>query len=213
TKSDSDLLRDSVVRAIQTSICGGCCYTTAELSVVELRSWQRNPEAENAVGEKVDRMLKRMMTPFDLAEWTVGNPLDLRLRHGRGAEAPVPTFYLSFGLQRLLLTVCAEDLESKDSSVLWAATWHVLLMAGISALLEMLGTFHHEIEHRSSASSAQAFLREFIVDLEEYFDFELLPAYRLDFDALKRVEGIDDDFKRLQERIAVLSQDRIIEET
>ena len=208
-----DYLHDLVVRAVQASVCGGYCSVLPDVSVSELRHWQTSPTEERTTGAKLSVAFAKIMGPQLTNEWAMEEPSSFRLRHGRGAEPLIPTFYFSFALQRLLFTPSAADLESQDTSLLWTVGWHLLLMTGISALLEMLGTFHHEMEHRSTATSAQAFLKEFLVDIEEYFDFDLLPVYRLDFDALKKVEGIDNDFERLRERVASLGQERIIEES
>ncbi len=208
----SDHIRDLVLRAVQTSICAGCCSMMPDVSVSELQSWQASPVEETDIDRKLNKVIMGLVDPEPTRLWALSEPSAFRLRHGRGAEPLIPTFYFSFGLQRLLFTPCAPDLESQSSSTLWVVGWHLLLMTGVSALLEMLNTFHHEMENRPTAVSAQEFLKEFMTDLEEYFDFELLPVYRLDFDALKRVEGIDNDFERLRERVNALGQDRIIEE-
>jgi len=207
----SSQICDLAVRAVQASLCGGCCWMMPDVAISELRNWQASPAVESDIERKLNEAIVRLMGPEQTHQWAMAQASAFRLRHGRGAESLIPTFYFSFGLQRLLFTPCGADLESCDDSILWVVGWHLLLMTGISALLEMLSTFHHEMERRPTAVSAQAFLKEFILDLEEYFDFELLPAYRLDFDALKNIEGIDGDFERLQERVSALSQDLIIE--
>ena len=206
-------LSDLVVRAVQASICGGCCSVISDVSASELRRWQANPAGETAIDNKLNQAIIGLIDPEPTRQWATAEPSAFRLHHGRGAEPLIPTFYFSFGVQRLVFTPSAPDLESRDASILWVIGWHLLLMTGISALLEMLGTFHNEMEHRPTAVSAQAFLKEFLVDLEEYFDFDLLSVYRLEFDALKKVEGIDSDFDRLRERVTALGQERIIEES
>jgi len=207
-----DRMRDLVVRAVQASVCGGYCSVMPNITVSELRQWQGDPFGKESIGRKLNHEFSRLLGQLTMHEWAIAEPQSFRLEHGRGAEPAIPTFYFSFGPRRLAFTPSAADLESQYTSILWTAGWHILLMTGISALLEMLGAFHHEMERRSTATGAQEFLKEFLVDIEEYFDFDLLPVYRLDFDALKKVECIDDDFERLRERVTALGQERIIEE-
>jgi hypothetical protein len=208
-----DEVRDLVVRAVQASVCGGYCSIMSNITASEFRCWQGDPFDEKRTSEHLRQEFVKILGPIITHEWALAEPASFRLHHGRGAEPLIPTFYFSFGPQRILFTPSPLDLESQYTSILWTVGWHLLLMTGLSALLEMLGTFHHEMEYRRDATSAQEFLGEFLVDIEEYFDFDLLPVYRLDFDSLKKVEGIDQDFERLRERVAALGQERIIEES
>jgi hypothetical protein len=120
-----------------------------------------------------------------------------------------PTFFLL--PERFFLTPIAKGWEDDDHTIFNPLGWSLLDGVGLSVLQEMLTVFHHQMEGRLGSAAAREFMESFIGDIEEYFDFDLVPAYKAHFETLKRVVGIDADFQRLREKLEFLEQHKILE--
>jgi hypothetical protein len=51
----------------------------------------------------------------------------------------------------------------------------------------------------------------FVGDIEEYFDFDLMPDYKSHFESLKESLDINKDFDRLRQKLEFLEQQQIVE--
>jgi len=202
-------LRDAVFRAVKVSRYSGFVGTLADLKDDKLVRWAASPEpnTESAVRDWLERLLGE-----DFIKYHRFDPPSRRL-----LQAP------EYGYPTLIdapsrLSICpfapnSEDPEGEYSKFISRLAAGVFGSIGLSALQEMLSVYHHQLEGKLGSTAAKGFMDSFIGDVEEYFDFDLMPDYKLHFESLRRAVGIDRDFEVLRQKLEFLEQQKIIEKT
>jgi hypothetical protein len=162
-----------------------------------------------AVRELLEEDLKSYTSLPGLAD-VHDKPEDLRVCYGLGLEEPQPAFYLPW--ERVVLEIFGNDVAPPDSSHLWVCAWQHMLTTGLSALSEMLATFHREIERQPDPESSRERVKEFVVDCAEYFDLDFTLYYKGMFRALRDRVGLGGEYEKLLEKVKLLNEEKGVED-
>lgn len=182
----------------------------------DLGSWAREADGHsgaNQAGEAISNILQE-----DLKSWTCipglldvhDKPETLRISYGLGLEEPQPAFYVPW--EKLVLEVFGNNVAPKDSSHLWVVAWQHMLTTGLSALSEMLGALHREVERQKDVKSLRDRVREYLIDCAEYFDLDFTSYYKGMFHGLKDRVGLREEYERLLEKVKLVNEDQRVAE-
>lgn len=103
--------------------------------------------------------------------------------------------------------------EASGHSVIRAFSWYLYTIQAASSLKSMIHSFYAAIQERSTLRPIIDVERQLIEDLDEFYDLDIqYQNYKIVYEKLKKLAGLDEDYIRLKDKLTSLKSDLDLEE-
>ncbi len=102
-----------------------------------------------------------------------------------------------------------------QSSIFWSLSWGFYMNLSVSVLKAMIHSFYHEISSsdKRQVKTLMKIESDLIEDIDEFYDLDLrISVYKEMYEKIRRLDGVNKDFRMLKEKLGSLKTNLVLEE-